>query len=73
MPYNENVESIFKAIAQERQEKPFVIRLTPTEHEQLGRLARCYKVKMAEVVRLLLHQAIVDYESDGEVFALSKY
>lgn len=50
---------------------PFSIRLTKTEREQLGRLAKIYKRPMGQVMQMLLHQAIQDYELDGEVFALT--
>lgn len=51
---------------------PSTIRLTKTEREWLGKLAKVYKVKMSEVWRLLLQQAITDYICDGEVLALRK-
>lgn len=49
---------------------PSTIRLSKTEREWLGKLAKAYGVKMSEIWRLLLQQAITDYVCDGEVLAL---
>ena len=51
---------------------PSTIRLSNTEREWLDKLAKAYKVPMAEIWRLLLQQAITDYICDGEVLALRK-
>ena len=67
----EDAMQILIKIESESGEIPFSIRLTATEREQLGIIARNYKRPMGDVMRLLLHQAIVDYALDGEIFALS--
>ena len=68
-----NLTKVFQAIAQEGQDKPFVIRLTPTERDMLGFVAKAYSLNMAEVMRRLLHQAVIDYVRDDEVMALLSY
>lgn len=64
-------EILMKIYQEGKDGTPFSLRLTPTERKQLGRLAKAYKHNMGQVMRLLLHQAIQDYELDGEVFALT--
>lgn len=62
---------IMLAIARENATgNPTTIRLSDTEREWLGRLAKRYHVKMSEVWRLLLQQAIIDEVMESEVFAL---
>lgn len=62
---------IMLAIARENATgNPTTIRLSDTERVWLGKLAKKYHVKMSEVWRLLLQQAIVDEVIEGEVFAL---
>ena len=68
-----NLSQVFQAIAQESQDTPFVTRLTPTERQMLGMLAKSYSLNMTEVVRRLIHQAVVDYVNDDEVMALLSY
>jgi hypothetical protein len=65
------VDAILDKIDDEVPGIPFSVRLTKTEREQLGRLAKSYKRPMGQVMQMLLHQAIQDYELDGEVFALT--
>lgn len=66
-------DEIINQIENEQGNLPFSVRLTATERDQLGALARNYKRPMGDVLRFLLHQAIVDYYQEGEVLALSKY
>lgn len=62
---------IMLAIARENATgNPTTIRLSDTERVWLGKLAKKYHVKMSEVWRLLLQQAIIDEVIEGEVFAL---
>lgn len=62
---------ILLAIARENATgNPTTIRLSDTERLWLGKLAKKYHVKMSEVWRLLLQQAIVDDLIEGEVMAL---
>lgn len=62
---------IMLAIARENATgNPTTIRLGNTERVWLGKLAKKYHVKMSEVWRLLLQQAIIDEVMEGEVFAL---
>lgn len=69
----EKALEILLKIENEQGEIPFSVRLTTTEREQLGHLAKIYKRPMGDVIRFLLHAAIVDYYQEGEVIALSKY
>ena len=49
---------------------PSTIRLSDTEREWLGKLAKKYRIKMSDVWHQLLQQAICDEIMDGEVLAL---
>jgi hypothetical protein len=69
----QKADEILDRIQDEQGGIPFSIRFTPTEREQLGIIARNYKRPMGVVVQMLLHQAIVDYQCDGEILALSSY
>lgn len=69
----EHTAAIFRAIAGEKQDATYLLKLTATERRELGRLASAYKLPMAEVLRNLLQQAIVDHYEDGEVLALLKH
>lgn len=67
-----DTSEIFQKIAHEDLDVSFLVRMGKTEREQLARLAQIYKIPMAQVVRFLIHQAVIDYAVDGEVFALAK-
>lgn len=49
------------------------VRLNSAEREALAKLAQVYKRPMSEVITDLIRQGIIDYVSEGECFALSKY
>lgn len=74
-PKKADPTDIFIRIAQEagEDESRLLIKFSPTEKAQLGKLAQFYKMPMAQVVKRLLHQAIRDYYIDGEVLALTDY
>jgi len=68
-----DLDKFFEAVAIQEDTEQFLFRLTPAERAALGKLASTYKMPMAQVLKRLLRQAVVDYYQDNEVWGLIKY
>ena len=68
-----DLDKFFETVAAQESTVLFTVKLTPAEREALGKLAKAYKLPMAQVVKRLIRQATVDYYQEGECTALAKH
>lgn len=65
--------NLLDRMAAETKDQRVNLRLNGAEKQALGKLAQVYKRPMSEVITDLIRQGIIDYVTEGECFALSKY
>lgn len=68
-----DIQELFRQLANESKSVPFATRLEPTTRQMLGKLAQSYEISMNEVVVRLIQQGYVDYIEGGECLGLSKF